>query len=101
MIYNRLDGKKKYTGGYMALYSWFIRTTTRPRLKSINNEQLKASQSVQNIENYTMWPTAKIKPNAKVTCQQNRINGENSPKILNERPTVVLPANCVIPVIKS
>jgi len=51
----------------MALYSWFLRTNKKPKIKSNNNELLKASRSVKYIENYTMWPTAKIKSNAEIT----------------------------------
>lgn len=32
----------------------------------MHRELSRATQSVQYIENYTMWPTAKIKTNAKV-----------------------------------
>lgn len=53
----------------MALYSWFSRTDKKPSIKSIsvNNELLRSSDTVKYIENYTMWPTAKIKPNIEVT----------------------------------
>ena len=57
----------------MMLYSWFSRNKKEPNTKTnINNKNIdselsKASQSVQCIESYTMWPTAKIKPNVKVT----------------------------------
>jgi len=53
----------------MALYSWFSRTKTEPNRKTIkvNNDLLRASESVKYIENYTMWPTAKIKQDVQVT----------------------------------
>lgn len=50
----------------MSLYSWFSRIKAEPKNKNVNDELSRASQSVQYIENYTMWPTAKIKPDAKV-----------------------------------
>jgi hypothetical protein len=50
----------------MTLYSWFSRIQKEPNSKTIHNELSKASQSVQYIDNYTMWPTATIKPDAKL-----------------------------------
>ncbi|PHR83755.1 MAG: hypothetical protein COA59_10345 [Colwellia sp.] len=49
----------------MALYSWFSKNNNKPNKKSIRakNNLLKASESAKYIENYTMWPTAKIKKN--------------------------------------
>ncbi|WP_114326458.1 hypothetical protein [Candidatus Colwellia aromaticivorans] len=53
----------------MALYSWFSKNNNKPNKKSVraNNNLLKASESAKYIENYTMWPTAKIKPGIEVT----------------------------------
>lgn len=53
----------------MALYSWFIKNTNEPNKKSVrvNNSLLKASESIRYLENYTMWPTAKIKQGIDVT----------------------------------
>ncbi len=53
----------------MALYSWFLRTDNKPKIKSvrIRKNSLRASGSAKYIENYTMWPTAKIKQDIKVT----------------------------------
>lgn len=62
----------------MTLYSWFSRINKRPNNKNIQKELSKATQSVQYIENYTMWPTAKIKPNAKVIAP-NYNNVDDSP----------------------
>lgn len=58
-----------YTGGIMALYSWFGKDTTGQNKKTIrvNKNVLKASESAKYIENYTMWPTAKIKQGIEVT----------------------------------
>lgn len=58
-----------YTGNIMALYSWFSKNNNKPNKKSIqsSNNLLKASESAKYIENYTMWPTAKIKPGIDVT----------------------------------
>lgn len=50
----------------MTLYSWFLRIKAEPKNKNIHHELSKACQSSQQIENYTMWPTAKVKPNAKL-----------------------------------
>ena len=58
-----------YTEAIMALYSWFLRTDKKPSITNVNiNKDLsQKSQSAKYIENYTMWPTAKIKPNVEVT----------------------------------
>jgi hypothetical protein len=53
----------------MTLYSWFSRIKKGSNKKNIRSEQSKANQSVQYIENYTMWPTATIKSDAKVIPQ--------------------------------
>jgi len=57
-----------YTGGIMALYSWFGKNTTEQNKKTIrvNKNVLKASESAKYIENYTMWPTAKVKQGIEV-----------------------------------
>jgi hypothetical protein len=54
---------KSYKGVSMALYSWFGRNNNKPSKKSVhaNNNLLKAPEPAKYIENYTMWPTAKIK----------------------------------------
>jgi hypothetical protein len=58
-----------YTGSNMALYSWFNKNNEKPNKKSVraNNNLLKASQSAKYIENYTMWPTAKMKQSIEAT----------------------------------
>ncbi|MBL4900228.1 MAG: hypothetical protein JKX76_11420 [Colwellia sp.] len=45
----------------MALYSWFSKNNKSIN-KSVpaNNSLLKAPKSSKYIENYTMWPTAKV-----------------------------------------
>ena len=52
----------------MALYSWFSRTEKKSGIKSVktNNSLLNTPDTVKYIENYTMWPTAKIKPTHEV-----------------------------------
>lgn len=47
----------------MALYSWFRKNNNELAKKSVqvNNNIVKASESAKYIENYTMWPTAKVK----------------------------------------
>lgn len=85
----------------MALYSWFTWTNTKPNNNKINNEInneiLKASQSVQYIENYTMWPTAKIKPNAQLTPPNYSNLDDSSVK----HQQAILPTKTALTVIKS
>lgn len=81
----------------MALYSWFSRNNTKLNNNKINNEKLKASQSVQYIENYTMWPTAKIKPNTQVATP-NYSNLDNSAL---KHHQAILPTETVLAVIKN
>jgi len=81
----------------VALYSWFLRTTTTPKIKNINNELLQASQSVNYIENYTMWPTAKIKTNADITPPNY---GNLNDKSLKHKKTM-LPTKTALAAIKS
>ncbi|NQY88031.1 MAG: hypothetical protein HRT51_09850 [Colwellia sp.] len=71
----------------MALYSWFTKNTTKLNKKSIrvNNNLLKASESVKYIENYTMWPTAKIKQGIEVTLPTENKLAKKSNK---QKPTV-------------
>ncbi len=53
----------------MALYSWFLRDDKKPVIKktSVNNDLTRTSNSTKYIENYTMWPTAKIKADVEIT----------------------------------
>jgi len=66
----------------MALYSWFLRTKTEQSNKTIkvNNNLIKTSESVKYIENYTMWPTAKIKQDVKVKLPSFNSLDNQSPK---------------------
>ena len=50
----------------MALYSWFSRTSEKAKSLNGYDHLLKTSTSVKYIENYTMWPTAKIKTDVNV-----------------------------------
>lgn len=92
----------------MALYSWFTKNNNKPSKKSVRakNNLLKASESAKYIENYTMWPTAKIKQSIEVTLPddedvvdvENKLAKEpNKPKsILEDKsisPEVVLVIN--------
>jgi hypothetical protein len=56
----------------MALYSWFLRTNNKPGVKTVKYSRnlQQASNTVKCIENYTMWPTAKIKINAEITVSE-------------------------------
>ncbi|MBL4764286.1 MAG: hypothetical protein JKX67_03255 [Colwellia sp.] len=70
----------------MALCSWFRKNTTKLNKKSarVNNNLLKASESVKYIENYTMWPTAKIKQGIELTWPAE----DKLAKKSNKKPTV-------------
>jgi len=83
----------------MALYSWFLRTKTDKNRKTvqINNTLAKASESVKYIENYTMWPTATIKPNIKVNLP-NFSRLDNKP---TEQQAVLSSSKVVLTPIKS
>jgi len=52
----------------MALYSWFGKNTREQNKETIRVKKnvLKASESAKYIENYTMWPTAKVKQGIEV-----------------------------------
>ena len=50
-----------YTGGIMALYSWFNKNKPSNKNTRSSTTLLKTSESTKCVENYTMWPTAKIK----------------------------------------
>ena len=80
----------------MALYSWFSRNDTKPSVKtvSVNNGLLNASNTVKYIENYTMWPTAKIKANAEIIPPKF---GEN----LAKSQKVIISTETTLTVIKS
>ena len=81
----------------VALYSWFLRTNTKPKIKYVNSELLKSSKSVKYIENYTMWPTAKIKVNAEITPPNYSNLDDRSLKNQN----TILPTKAELAVIKS
>lgn len=83
----------------MALYSWFLRTKTAQKKKAVkvNNDLVKASESVRYIENYTMWPTAKIKSEIKVALPSfNGLDNE-----LAEQQETLLPTKTALTAIKS
>ena len=77
----------------MALYSWFLRTKTKQSNKTvkINNDLLKASESVKYIENYTMWPTATIKQNVKVTQTSFNNKTASYPQVVLSTKTALIP----------
>jgi len=54
-----------YSRGTMALFSWFSKNNNESNKKSIraNKNSSKVAKSTKYIENYTMWPSAKIKKN--------------------------------------
>lgn len=80
----------------MALYSWFTRDDKKPSVKkvSVNSDLLKAANTAKYIENYTMWPTARIKENVEITPPNF---SEKSPKLQK----VILPTNTALVVIKT
>lgn len=95
------------TGSIMALYSWFSKNNNKPNKpnkKSIraSNNLLKASESARYIENYTMWPTAKIKPGIKVTLPvhdniDDKLSYEsNTQKSILEEKNISLEAALII-----
>lgn len=80
----------------MALYSWFSRTDKKSGIKSskVNNNLLSGSDTVKYIENYTMWPTAKIKPTHEVIVPTYVDRSLN-------KPTATLPTDSQLTVIKG
>lgn len=88
----------------MALYSWFSKNNNKPNKKSVraNNNLLKASESAKYIENYTMWPTAKIKQGVEVTLpahdtvEDKSVKESNTQKSLLEEKILPLEAALII-----
>lgn len=80
----------------MALYSWFTRTDKKITVKNVctNNNLLNTSDTVKYIENYTMWPTATIKPTHEVIIPTYIDTSNNELK-------AALPTNSPLTVIKS
>ena len=78
------NGFELYKEGFMALYSWFTRTS-----KSLNRQSVKTNTSLVNtpetpqyIANYTMWPTAKIKPRHEPIIATYKNKSANTKKTL-------------------
>lgn len=88
----------------MALYSWFSKNNNKPTKKSVraNNNLLKASESAKYIENYTMWPTAKVKPGIDVTLpvhddvEDKSVQESNTQKSTLEKTSISLEAALII-----
>lgn len=88
----------------MALYSWFGKNTTEQNKKTIrvNKNVLKASESAKYIENYTMWPTAKVKPGIEVTLpvydgvEDKSVKESNTEKSALEEKNISLEAALTI-----
>ncbi len=88
----------------MALYSWFTKNNNKPNKKSVRakNNLLKASESAKYIENYTMWPTAKINQSIDVVLPvdedvENKLAKEpNKPKSTLEDQSISPEAVLVI-----
>mgnify|MGYP000203381346 FL=1 len=80
----------------MALYSWFLRTDKKPSVKNVdvNKDLVQESQPIKCIAHYTMWPTAKIKPNIEITLSST-IGKPVAPK------KVVLPSKVTFTTIKN
>ena len=80
----------------MALYSWFSRTNKKPNVKNVNTNDnlLNTADTVKYIENYTMWPTAKVKMTNKVIIPTYV---DTSVK----KPEVALPTSSQLTVIKA
>lgn len=49
----------------MDLYSWYVKSNRKNKRK-LKSNHLKSPVLTNNIENFTMWPTAKIKVNSDV-----------------------------------
>jgi hypothetical protein len=83
----------------MSLYSWFSRIDKKPNIKTVkvNNNLLQASKTIKYIENYTMWPTATIKPNVEI-IPPNYSDLDN--QSLNNQTPVLSPTT-LLTVIKS
>lgn len=83
----------------MALYSWFLRTDKKPNIKSvrIRKNLLRASESVKYIENYTMWPTAKIKQDVEIIIPSH---GKSENKSSKDQK-IILPTKTELAVSKS
>lgn len=86
----------------MALYSWFLRTDKKPNIKSvrIRKNLLRASESVKYIENYTMWPTAKIKQDAEITLPGYDSLSNNSGNKLSKDQKTILSTKTELAIIK-
>ncbi|MDX2368190.1 MAG: hypothetical protein QNK36_07285 [Colwellia sp.] len=88
----------------MALYSWFSKNNNKPNKKSVraNKNLLKASESAKYIENYTMWPTAKIKQDIDVTLpvhddvKDKLAKESNTPKSALEDSNILLETALII-----
>lgn len=86
--------KTDYTGGIMALYSWFRRNAARSNNKNatikIDNKLIGTPESGKYIENYTMWPTAKLKEGAEIVLPVEEKLAQK-PKIQNDLQKLPLP----------
>jgi len=70
----------------MTIYSWFSKEKTKSTSIEgiIESELLITKETTTYLENFTMWPTAKIKPNADVKPQNyNNINEKDAKKSMD------------------
>jgi len=76
----------------MPLYSWFLRKKT----KNAYNELTTDRKHDNYIKNFTMWPTARIKPN----IDETSLNLTNTDKSLPKITKVKSPVKIAHPAIK-
>ncbi len=74
----------------MTLYSWFLRKDKKPEITSVHvkNNSIKTSNANKYLENYTMWPTAKIKPDVEIFIPSN-YGKMNSKPLEHQKETLV------------
>ena len=83
----------------MALYSWFSRTDKKSNIKSVSvhNDLAEASESAKYNKNYTMWPTATIKQDAKAILPiYNKVD-----KKIPKDQQAILPTKATLAVYKN
>ena len=83
-----------YTGGIMALYSWFVENKKQTNNKNIRTKSSFKNSSVSNryIANYTMWPTAKIKEGILIKLPiHNKIKGDSTIESSEQELAIKIP----------
>ena len=80
------------TGRHMALYSWFDKNNNKPSKTSVraNHNLLKTAKPAKYIENFTVWPTVKIKKNIEAILP---VYNDVENKLANEHDEPKTPLN--------